>query len=488
MSGKHRLRGPREGAHMRNFPRQDERASVLVWDDYRPSALEHGESTWIDHDGPEGTSGPINATETNARQAATDRLVARYFDDARQFALLSRAEEKALWRRIEWAQIRVQRALHISPVALPTLIRLWQQAEQGDRPLNQVVCTPGATDQQQVEQREQFGASVKRLQELADQLYNLRSQGRGPSCSTQARRTVREQRAQLWRQWLATWEALTLHTQTYEALQLALEIELQINPCDRALRAAHSGWSQAQHHLTQCKTAMLYANLRLVMHIANRYRGRGVPFLDLVQEGNMGLMRALEKFEPQRGLKFITYAHWWVRQAVSRAITNQQRTVRLPNHIVERKQKLRTTRDKLWHVNGQPPSVQELSTALGWKPHEVEDLHSTDHAIIRLDQPVTEDRGLIVDLLEDETHKPDEIIALAELQRRVEECLASLTKREAFIVRLRYGLESDHPHTLQEIGELLGLSRERVRQLEKQAFEKLRQPHLANLLADFAAN
>jgi RNA polymerase primary sigma factor len=232
---------------------------------------------------------------------------------------------------------------------------------------------------------------------------------------------------------------------------------------------------------------MVQANLRLVLHVARRYRGHDVAFLDLVQEGNLGLMRALEKFEPQRGLKFITYAHWWIRQAVSRAIITQRRTVRVPNHIVERKQKLRTATDQLWHVNGHAPTVEELSATLGCEAQEIEALHRTNLSMIYLDQPVTEDGALLLETLtDDHTPQPDELLATATLQQRVAACLATLTEREALILRLRYGFDTDHPHTLQEVGDRLGLSRERIRQLEKEAFAKLRQPQRAALLADFA--
>jgi RNA polymerase sigma factor (sigma-70 family) len=233
---------------------------------------------------------------------------------------------------------------------------------------------------------------------------------------------------------------------------------------------------------------MLRANLRLVIHVANRYRGRGVPFLDLIQEGNIGLMRALEKFEHRRGLKFVTYAHWWVRQAISRAITEQYRTVRLPNHVVERKNKLRTVGDRLWDMHGRAPNTEELSRELGWTFKEVEELMLAVQPIMRLHQPVADDGSMLTDILEDDqAPRPVDMLAEEQLQRRLADCLASLTEREAFILRLRYGLEADHPHTLQEIADILGLSRERVRQLERQAFEKLRQPHRSALLADFVA-
>jgi RNA polymerase sigma factor (sigma-70 family) len=453
----------------------------------RDVALVQDERMWLDADDSQDTFDLTSDPETPAVQAdeMSDDLLAHYFADVRQHRLLTRAEEAALWRCITSAQQRMLRALYMSPVALPTLMRLWQQVVHGDIPLDQLISESGTTAQEPAAQQAHLEASIGRLQELAHQLSRLDNQDRAPSGTT--RRDIRQQRVQLWQQWLDIWRGLSLHPNVYEALQWALEIELQVFPQQRALRAAYAGWSRAQQRLTQAKTAMLQANLRLVLHVARRYRGHGVPFLDLVQEGNIGLMRALEKFEPQRGLKFITYAHWWIRQAVSRAIITQRRTVRVPNHIVERKQKLRTATDQLWHVNGRAPTVEELGTALGWEVREIETLHRTNLSMIRLDQPVTEDGALLLETLaDDHTPHPDKLLATAALQQRVAECLATLTEREALILRLRYGFDSDHPHTLQEVGDRLGLSRERIRQLEKEAFAKLRQPQRAALLADFA--
>ncbi|GIX47401.1 MAG: hypothetical protein KatS3mg131_1612 [Candidatus Tectimicrobiota bacterium] len=381
----------------------------------------------------------------------------------------------------------MQRALLASPVALPTLQRFWHQVVAREVPLSQVV---GAEEERVSEQHRlrRLQEAVCRLQELAEQQAALRAQYRAAREDRQARRRWREAYAQLGREWLEVFRQLRLRPPVYEAMRLALEVAQQACPHDPLLGAALRRWQRAQQRLMQAKAEMIQANLRLVIHVANRYRGRGVPFLDLIQEGNIGLMRALEKFEHQRGLKFVTYAHWWVRQAISRAITEQHRTVRLPNHVVERKNKLRHAVDRLGGEHGESPSVEALSALLGWSPQEVEELQAAIQPILRLQQPVAEDGSLLGDMLPDEQAlHPEEVVAEEQLQRCVDRCLASLSKREALIIRLRYGLDTDHPHTLQEIADILGLSRERVRQLEQQAVEKLRQPHRSALLADFVS-
>jgi len=198
-------------------------------------------------------------------------------------------------------------------------------------------------------------------------------------------------------------------------------------------------------------------------------------------------MRALEKFEASRGLKFITYAYWWVRQAIGRAIINQYRTVRVPNHIVERRQKLKAAEDRFWRLHSRAPTVYDLSVELGWSPAEIDDLKAALQPILKLNQASDDDGQPLEEALPDETQeKPEQLMATRQLQRLMAACLASLTEREARILQLRYGFDSGRTHTLQEIGAIFGLSRERIRQIEQTALEKLRQPQLASLLADFA--
>ncbi|GIX49486.1 MAG: hypothetical protein KatS3mg131_3697 [Candidatus Tectimicrobiota bacterium] len=426
---------------------------------------------------------PLEAeSEAEEREAGEiESLVAQYFGDVRRHALLSRAEERALWARIEHYKARVRRALYTSPVALPTLMRLLAQVERDELPLAQVCPEAGTTPASQAVALVRLREAVRGLQEIAARLERL------AAAPARRRRAVRQERRQLWQQWLAICDSLALPSTVHEAMAAALAAELQAQPQAPALRAAYRGWQRAQQALEDAKAQMVQANLRLVIHVANRYRGRGVPFLDLIQEGNIGLMRALEKFEPQRGLKFVTYAHWWIRQAISRAITEQHRTVRLPGHVVERKNKLRAATDRLRDALGRTPSVQELSAELGWTPKEVEDLITAIQPITRLDKPVTEDGGELGDILEDaQAPLPEEAAAEEELRHRLAACLAELPEREALILRLRYGLDTPQPYSLQEIGNLLGISRERVRQLERQALEKLRQAPQRQLLADFA--
>jgi RNA polymerase primary sigma factor len=199
-------------------------------------------------------------------------------------------------------------------------------------------------------------------------------------------------------------------------------------------------------------------------------------------------MRAVEKFEPRRGLKLITYAHWWIRQAINRAIGEQHRTIRLPGHVIERQSKLHAATTRLWASHGRAPSTQELSAALGWTPQEVEKLLIAVQPIAQLQQPVTDHGEALQDFVEDtQAPQPDERIAEEQLHRGVQECLGHLTEREALIVRLRYGLDAHESHSLRDIGDLFGISRERVRQLEKRAVAKLRRLRQSAVLAELVS-
>ncbi len=208
-----------------------------------------------------------------------DGLVARYFRDMGQFACLSRSEEQELWRRIERAQARGRRALYTSPIALPTLSRLWQQVAHEEMPLDQVVREVGATPAQQAKRRALLVTNVRHLHEIAAKLCRLRVRCLVTVHSAQQRRVLRQRRTNLWQRWIATYEALTLHASVHEAMRQALEGELGTRPEDPVVRAASSGWVRAERQLTQAKSQMLYANLRLVIHIAKRYRGRGEPLV-----------------------------------------------------------------------------------------------------------------------------------------------------------------------------------------------------------------
>ena len=273
-----------------------------------------------------------------------------------------------------------------------------------------------------------------------------------------------------------------------QAIEVGLYAEYKLNNAEKLTRAEKRDLKILAREGKKARSHLLEANLRLVVSLAKRYTGRGMPLLDLIQEGNLGLIRAMEKFDYAKGFKFSTYATWWIRQAITRGMADQSRTIRLPVHLVEQVNKLSRIKREMYQSLGREATNEELSEESGIDENKIEMLVRQSRDPVSLDMPVgTDEEAPLGDFIEDAEATDAETAVVASMRHSdIRGVIDTLEKREQDVIRLRYGLDDGVPRTLDQIGRRFGLSRERVRQIEREVMAKLRDGNRADRLREYA--
>ncbi len=462
----------------------------------------------------------VNALEEVSKRI--DDPVRMYLTQMGEIPLLTRAQEISLAKKIEMTRMHFRRRVLESDYCTIQAVEILSQVHSGDLPFDRTMKISTAENLSKETITDRMPANLATIAKIIEANSKSWSKIRSPR---ESKEVVREETRRLWhrrRRAARLVEELSLRTSRIQPLMRKLQhISDKMGQLQRAIAAAEVNKTPKEdlavmveeldglinlvleepemlrkrvkaiqkvfNDYEQAKRELSAGNLRLVVSIAKKYRNRGLSFLDIIQEGNTGLMRAVDKYEYRRGYKFSTYATWWIRQAITRAIADHARTIRIPVHMIETMSRLRNISKRLVQDLGREPTIEEIAREAGMSVSEARRVLKISRHPISLDRPVGESEdSYFGDFIEDETaDNPIESAGTEMLKDRIEEVLKTLTYREREIIKLRYGIGDGYTYTLEEVGRIFKVTRERVRQVEAKAIRKLQHPVRARKLEGF---